>query len=169
MKKKNSSMGAGFSTILWGVPAVLVVALMGSGCAGSMKPRTHRVAEDVFSVEVEEFALTNAKVQELDNASGGKVVVLQDDTSRAEMTVQLSKGNYQVTVYALGPSGEEDAFYLTAGEQWEERLFPFSPGEILPAQDVSLTQQADGPCKIVIRFAEPNVQLDRVEFKRVPS
>ena len=168
MEKKNSSMGAGFSTILWGVLAVLVVALMGSGCAGLMKPRIHRVAEDVFFVEVEEFTLTNAKVQELDNASGGKVVVLQDDTSRAEATVQLSKGNYQVTVYALGPSSEEDAFYLTAGEQWEERLWPTWTGEILPAPDVSLTQQADGPCKIVIRFAEPNVQLDRVEFKRVP-
>ena len=165
MEKKNSSMGAGFSTILWGV---LAVALIGSGCDGLMKPRIHRVAEDVFFVEVEEFTLTNAKVQELDNASGGKVVVLQDDTSRAEVTIELSKGNYQVTVYALGASGEEDAFYLTTGEQWEERLYPASTGEILPAQDVSLTQQADGPCKIVIRFAEPNVQLDRVEFKRVP-
>ena len=121
MEKKNSSMGAGFSTILWGV---LAGALIGSGCDGLMKPRIHRVAEDVFFVEVEEFTLTNAKVQELDNASGGKVVVLQDDTSRAEVTIELSKGNYQVTVYALGASGEEDAFYLTTGEQWEERLYP---------------------------------------------
>jgi len=169
MEKKKSSMAAGFSTVLCGVPAVLVVALMGFGCGGPAKPKIHGVAEEVFSVEVEAFTLTNAKVQELDNASGGKVVVLQDDTSRAEVTIQLSKGNYQVTVYSQRASSDEDAFYMTVGEQWEERLYPDSTGEILPSQDVSLTQQADGPCKIVIRFAEANVQLDRVEFKRIPS
>lgn len=148
--------------------AALAIALMVPGCAGLTEPRIQRVGKDVFFVEVEEFTLTNAKVQELEDASGGKVVVLQDWHSTAEATIQLSKGNYQVTVYALGPALDEDAFYLTIGDCPQERLWPESTGEILPTLDVHLTQKADGPCKIVFHFAEPNVQLDRVQFKRVP-
>ena len=149
--------------------AVLAIALLFSGCASKEKPRIQKVGKDAFFVEVEEFDLTNAEVQELEGASGGKVVVLQDESGKAEATIQLSKGNYEITVYALGPSSDEDAFYLTVGDNAEERRWPENPGEILPTLDVvNFTQEADGPCDILLRFAEPNVQLDRVQFKHVP-
>ena len=148
--------------------AVLVIALLFSGCAGMQKPIVHKAGKDVFFVEVEEFDLTNAKVQELDGASGGKVVVLQDENGKAEATIPLRKGSYEITVYALGPSHEEDAFYMTVGDNAQKRRWPEKPGEILPTLDVvNFTQRADGPCDILIRFAEPNVQLDRVQFKKV--
>lgn len=149
--------------------AVLVIALLFSGCAGMEKPRIQKVAKDMFFVEVEEFDLTNAQVQELEGASGGKVVALQDEDSKAEATIPLSKGNYEITVYALGPSHEEDAFYVTIGDNTQKRRWPENPGEILPTRDVvNFTQQAKGPCDILIHFAEPNVQLDRVQFRHVP-
>ena len=149
--------------------AVLAIALVFAGCAGMEEPRIHKVGEDVFFVEVEEFDLTNAQVQELESASGGKVVVLQDESGKAEATIQLSKGNYEITVYALGPTYDEDAFYVTVGENAEERRWPENPGEILPTLDVvTFAQEADGPCDILLSFAEPNVQLDRVQFKHVP-
>jgi len=149
--------------------AVLAIALLFSGCASMSKPRIQKAGKDVFFLEVEEFKLTNAKVQQLKGASGGKVVVLQDENGKAEATIPLKKGNYEITVYALGPSSDEDAFYLTVGDNAQERRWPKNPGEILPTLDVvNFTQKADGPCNILIRFAEPNVQLDRVQFKNVP-
>lgn len=148
--------------------AVLAIALLFSGCAGMEKPRIQKVAKDVFFVEVEEFDLTNAQVQELEGASGGKVVVLQGENSKAEATIQLSKGKYEITVYALSPSYDEDAFYITVGDYAEDRRWTEDIGEILPALDVvNFTQKADGPCDILLRFAEPNVQLDRVQFRHV--
>ncbi len=61
------------------------------------------VEHKMLSLEVEGFNLTNASVQDLEGASGGKVVVLNNADSKAEKTIQLSKGNYKVTVYVLGP------------------------------------------------------------------
>jgi len=146
---------------------VLAVALVFSGCGEKTTgPKINKLAGGAFFVEVEDFDLSNAEIQKLSEASGGKVVMLQDEYGEAEVTIQLGKGDYEVTVYALGASFDEDAFYLTVGNQAEERMWPEAPGELLPTADVVyLTQDADGPCTIVLRFGEPNVQLDSVEFK----
>ena len=146
---------------------VLAVALVFSGCGERETGlKIQKLTDGAFSVEVEDFTLTSAEVQKLAEASGGKVVMLQDEYGEAEATIQLGKGDYEVIVYAYGASFDEDAFFLTIGNQAEERLWPEAPGELLPTQDVvHLTQDADGPCTIVLRFGEPNVQLDRVVFK----
>ncbi len=147
---------------------ITAVALLLSGCAGMSKPRIHNVGEDTFFVEVEEFNLTNAKVQELEGASGAKVVVLQDESGKAEATIKLSKGNYEITVYGLGPSPDEDAFFLKVGDKAVQRMWMESPGNIVPTlETATYNQEADGPCDISLSFAESNVQLDRVQFERV--
>jgi len=144
---------------------VLVIALTAFGCSQTDEPQIQLIGKKSFSLEVEDFKLTNAKVQDLEEASGGKVVVLQDEYGKAEKTIQLSKGNYQITVFALGTSFDEDAFYLSVGDTYEGRLYPESPGEILPTLDfIHYTQKADGPCKILFTYAEPNVLLDHIEF-----
>jgi hypothetical protein len=161
-------------------PAVLAIALLVVGCNGTKPPPAPQPvvpevpevqpepAEEVTVLEVEEFTLKDAKVQALAAAGGGKVVVLQGDLSTAEKTIQLAKGTYTVTVYAFAPSYEEDAFYLTVGDGYEERIFPEEINKVLPAGPVTHTQKADGPCKISLGFGEENVQLDRVEIKPVP-
>lgn len=147
---------------------VLTIALVFSGCSSMTLPKIQKVGKDTFFVEVEAFTLKNAEVQDLEEASGGKIVVLQDEYATAEATIQLKKGDYEITVYALGPSFDEDGFYLTVGDGAEERLWPENPGELLPTLDVvNFTQQATGPCDILLSFGEPNVQLDRVQFKLV--
>jgi hypothetical protein len=147
------------------IPAI---ALLFYGCAGMEKPRIHKAGEDTFFVEVEEFNLTNAHVQELEGASGGKVVVLDDESGKAEATIKLCKGNYKITVYGLGPSPDEDAFFLKVGDKAAQRMWMESPGDIVPTpESVTFNQEADGPCNISLSFAEPNVQLDRVQFERV--
>ena len=146
---------------------VSVIALLFAGCAGMQKSIIHTVDENTFFVEVEDFNLTNAKVLDLEGASGEKCVVLQDDTSKAEATIKLCKGSYEVSVYGLAPSYDEDAFYVTVGGN-EQRMWIESPEEILPTLEyIAHTQDADGPCDIVITYVEPNVELDKVEFIRV--
>jgi hypothetical protein len=143
------------------------VALLLSGCIGMGKPRIHNAGEATFFVEAEEFDLTNAKVQKLEGASGGKVIVLEDESGKAEATIKLSKGNYLITVYGLGPSYDEDAFYLKVGNNTTQRMWMESPGDIVPTlETATFSQEANGPCDIMLRFAESNVQLDRVQFER---
>ena len=143
-------------------------ALLFSGCAGMEKPKINMVDKDTFFIEVEEFDLTNAEVRELEGAGGGKTVMLKDASGRAEATVYLSKGSYEITVYGLGPSYEEDAFYLTVGDNAQQRMWMESPGDIVPTLEYyAYTQQADGPCHLLLSFIESNVELDRVKFVRI--
>lgn len=147
---------------------VSVIALLFAGCAGMEKSIIHTVDKNTFYVEVEDFNLTSAKVLDLEGAGGGKVVVLQDDNSKAETTIPLSKGSYEITVYGLAPSYDEDAFFMKVGDNAEQRMWLESPGDIVPTLEyVAYAQQADGSCNILITYAEPNVELDRVQFKRV--
>jgi len=147
---------------------VSAIALLFAGCAGMEKSIIHTVDENTFFVEVEDFDLTNAKVLDLEGAGGEKAVVLQDETSKAQATIKLSKGSYEISVYGLAPSYDEDAFNVTVGGNEQQRMWIESPEEILPTLEyVALTQEADGPCDIVITYIEPNVELDRVEFKHV--
>jgi hypothetical protein len=147
---------------------VSVISLLFAGCAGMEKSIIHTVDNDTFFVEAEDFDLTGAKVLELEGASGEKSVVLQDATAQAEVTIQLKKGGYEITVYGLAPSYDEDAFFMKVGGNAEQRMWMESPDDIVPTLEyVAYTQEADGPCVIVITYAEPNVELDRVEFKRI--
>ena len=147
---------------------VLAIAILFSGCTGMEKPKINMVGKDAFFVEVEEFDLTNAEILDLEGASGGKTVTLQDASGKAEATIQLSKGNYEITVYGLGSSYDEDAFFLTVGGNKEQRMWMESPGNIVPTlEHIAYNQEADGLCDISLSFVESNVQLDRVQFKRV--
>jgi hypothetical protein len=147
---------------------VSAIALLVAGCAGMEKSIIHTVDNDTFFVEAEDFELTGAKVLDLEGASGEKSVVLQDNMSMAEATIQLDKGGYEIIVYGMAPSYDEDAFFMKVGDNAEQRMWMESPGDIVSTLEyVAYTQEADGPCDIVITYAEPNVELDRVEFKRV--
>ncbi len=145
---------------------VLVITM--TGCSSTPQESGDYISKDGDIVlEVEKFELTNAKVQELAEASGGKTVVLKDDSSKAERTINLKAGNYNFTLYVQGASSEEDASYISVGGDSEERVYPDDVESILETQDVYYTQKEDGPCSIVITFAEENVQLDRVEIETV--
>jgi len=145
--------------------AVLAVALVLAGCAGLELA----AVDDSVMVQVEKLALTHANVMKVPEAGGGKVVVLADYSSKAEGSVILKEGTYDVTVFALGVSGDEDAFYLTLADGYKERLYPEEKGAIVPIEIGRHTQAADGACKIVFGFGEENVQLDQILFKKVEA
>jgi len=116
---------------------VSMISLLFAGCAGMEKPVIHTVDKDTFFVEAEEFDLTGAKVLELEGASGEKSVVLQDEKAKAEVTIRLSKGGYEIIVYGLGPSYDEDAFFMksaatrNSGCGWKARVTLFQPWNML--------------------------------------
>ena len=147
---------------------VSMVSLLLAGCAGMEKSIIHTVDKDTFFVEIEDFDLTGAKVLDLEGASSEKSVVLQDEKARAEATIQLNKGSYEIIVYGMAPSYDEDALFMKVGSNAEQRMWMESPDDIVPTLEyIAYTQEANGPCAIVITYAEPNVELDRVQFKRI--
>ncbi len=153
------------------VLAVLTIAMIGCSStpdSGDSAAGQYVKADGTIVVEVEGFKLTDAEVKELASAAGGKTVVLKGDNSKVEGTVNLKKGEYVVILYAMGPSQDEDACYMTIGAGAEERVYPEDVEAVLPTMEVYHTQKEDGPCSILITFAEENVHLDRVEFKLTP-
>jgi hypothetical protein len=131
--------------------AASLIALLAAGCATPL--------------EVENFELTDAKVVDL--ADGGKAMLMTSDTSEATQTVELAAGDYELIVYAMAASLEEDAFFVTVGDSGQQRRFPKEVGKVLPADPVPFTVAEAGPVKIEISCAEANVKIDRVEIKPV--
>lgn len=156
---------------------VLLSAVVAAGCA-TVEEKVKTAAEEAAKVlplkpapgatvlEVESFALTKATVKPLKGASGGKTVVLAQD-GRAEASVTLPAGAYELAVVALAPSLAEDAFYVSVANQPETRLFPGETEKLAASRPVQFSLSAAGPCKVVLSFAEENVQLDRVEIRAV--
>ena len=144
---------------------VLAVALVLAGCAG-LPPDA---VDDSVTVQVEELTLTGAKVIKVPEAGGGKVVVLEGSSSKAEGNVTLKKGAYYVTVFALAVSDDEDAFYIQLAGGYNDRLYSDEKGAIVPVDVGRHTQAADGACKIVFGFGEENVQLDQILFERIEA
>lgn len=154
---------------------VLLVTSVVAGCAtvdNKVKTATEEAAKvlplkptpGAVVLEVENFTLTKATIKPLNGASGGKTVVLEQD-GRAEASVVLREGSYELIVVAFAPSLAEDAFYVSVGDRPETRLFPGETEKLAPSRPLQFSLPADGPCKVVLTFAEKNVQLDRVEIR----
>ena len=95
--------------------------------------------------------------------------MLEGYSSKAEGSVSLKKGTYNVTVSTLGVSEEEDAFYLKLADGYKDRLYPDEHGSIVPISIGRHTQAADGDCKIAFSFGEQNVQLDQIQFEKIET
>ena len=142
-------------------------------------------AKTKFTVEVETFKLTGAKVVTLKGEDGGKGVVLADKKSRAEIKVKLTKGRWMASLYMIAgetdePDGiyEQDAVYLEFAGQLS-RLYDSSLGKSEanvadvdpndPSIDLYQPEveiEKDGEYTIVLKYAEPNVTLDRIVFTK---
>ncbi len=151
---------------------VAAAALLAIGCAptaeNSAKPakptKTTKPIVGQIVLEVENFTLKDAKVRALSGAGGGKAVLFHLETASAKTTVNLKKGNYEITVYALAPDAGQDAFYLTAAGA-DERIYPQEEAKLSPTRAVKITVSKDGPVKIEISAAEKGMSIDRLVIK----
>lgn len=148
--------------------AVVALVLLAGGCSSLSAAEKVAPAGTVVR-EVEAFKLTDAKVEDLKGASGGKVVVMTTDAGEAELSVTLKKGAYELKVYGLAPSYDEDAFYLTVGDGEEKRLVISDINKVLPSAPYAFTVAKDGACRILITYGEDNVKFDKVVIAPAPA
>lgn len=125
-------------------------------------------------LEAESMALKGAcTALTVAGAGGGKTVVFTKEGGEAKGAVTLKKGKYDVVVYVQGVSAPEDAVFITVGGGTKVRVYAEERGKVVAAtkmgtddQSFEVTVDKDGPCEIVLGFAEPNVQVDRVVLTR---
>jgi hypothetical protein len=146
----------GYYLVLWAILGFVVVGLT---IAAEPKP---------IVIEIESFTLTDAKVQELKGASGGKVVLFDSEKSKAIGKVKLPAGKYQLTLYCQAEDEERDATYLQVNKDLDNRLWPVEKGSIQPCEDIVFFAVAEeGEQTIALWTAETGVLLDRVEIIKV--
>ena len=152
------------------------------GILMSLLMATSQGAEDAknkFTVEVETFKLTAAKIVDIKDSKGAKGVLFTNEKSRAETKVKLTKGRWIASLYMIaGETDEEDAVYLefagqlsrlydNSGGQYEANVTDYDSGDPdLELEDPIVDIKKDGKYKIVLKCAEPNVTLDRIVFEK---
>lgn len=146
--------------------ATLALALSAAGCAGT--PRLPAVGEEL-TLEVEAFRLRAARPAAREGAGGGRVVLFESGGSRAETSVELAAGTYEVVVYMDGPDADHDAVFVSVAED-EHRVYPDAGyrgclSAAAPRPEICVWK--NGPMPVIFRAAETGVSLDRVILKRV--
>lgn len=89
------------------------------------------------ALELEDFSLTDCVVSNLTTACGGKAVLIAKESSKAETTVKLSKGEYSVTFWIMAPSLQNDTVWVTIGDPgkagpWEGKYKAFPDHKRMP-------------------------------------
>jgi len=137
------------------------------------------------SIELEDFSLTDCVVVNLTNACGGKAVLIAKGSSKAETTVKLSKGEYNVTFWIMAPSLNSDSVWVTIGDAgkdspWDGKCKAFPDHKRMPMKAfMSSGVYVNERERVVVRVTEDMKELpivitpkktgmliDRIVFQR---
>ena len=141
------------------------------------------------SIELEDFSLTDCVVSNLGAlACGGKAVLIAKESSRAETTVKLSKGEYNVMFWIMAPSLNSDCVWVTIGDTgkagpWEGKYKAFPDHKTMPMKAFMSSgvyvNNGEKVEKVVVRVTEDMKELpivitakktgmliDRIVFQR---
>ncbi|MFP3905183.1 MAG: heparinase II/III family protein, partial [Armatimonadota bacterium] len=92
--------------------------------SGAMIRLTFRSDNQPQTIEAEDFDLSgSAEIIEHEKASGKKLVELAGEDARLETTVELEPAEYILEVAGYGPSGAQDAFYVSINDGPPERMY----------------------------------------------
>ena len=123
-------------------------------------------------MEIESFKLTKAGVQNMKEASGGKVVVFDQEGSRAETTYKLPPGWYGAVLYVWAEDAESDSVHLmieaddyNAGVA-EQPVLCWDKKKIAPCNQMIFKVGDDRERKIVLRTDKKGIRLDRLVFQK---
>ena len=142
----------------------LVSKLMMAGILGAcLNPGG--AAQMVF--EVEDLAISNAEVQELEGASG-KVVVFEEEGAEATGEVTLERGVYRGHLEMLAPNADSDAVHVTVGEQ-RSRVYPPTHGELSESSEFTVQIEEAGTYPLSVTLGEPGALVDRVLLQLMPG
>ncbi|MBN1787679.1 MAG: hypothetical protein JW806_04725 [Sedimentisphaerales bacterium] len=119
-------------------------------------------------VEIESLQLTNAQVQNYNEASGGKVVAFDVKDAEAKGEVELEPGKYSVYLIMSGKDFDHDAVYVTVGDA-KKRVYPPKHPDLSKSKTLSLNITEKKKYPISITFGEPGVLLDKLVLKAVKT
>ncbi len=123
------------------------------------------------TLEAEEFALRGVKAWEFPGAPGEKALLFLFAGDRAETTVVLRQGRYEVRVLMQGLDTNHDSVLVTVAGR-EQRFTQDSWGRLAPGKvhDVprpTVDVPRDGEHRVALAFDESHVWVDRVVLVRV--
>lgn len=123
------------------------------------------------ALEAESMKLTNVEKKDLPGASGGKAILFVDENGKAEGTVRLKKGKYEVKLYSQGTDTDHDAVFITvAGTElrfYQEEWNKLASAKIKDVDPVTVEIPGDGAHTVLLAFAESDVYVDRVTLTLV--
>jgi hypothetical protein len=132
------------------------------------RPETTQLRK-VAEIEVESFKrFEGALPSDMQNASNGKVIVLDNPNGWLATTVKLSAGVYRICVRGRGPKPDNDAFYLGLSGMGERRTYLSRP-DWCESEPVIFALSESREYEIRLRYAEPNVVVDKVIIYSVGS
>jgi len=146
--------------------AVLSILVLAGPLSAAERPK-------LTVLQIESFELTNAPVEEMKGAGGGKVVVFGSEKSKAVTEIELPSGWYEAVLYVWAEDEESDCTYLmieaddfNAGVA-EMPVIPWDKKQIAPCTPIQF--KFEGPLRprqIKLWTNETGVKLDRLEIKR---
>ncbi len=150
MKAQNTFMKKNLTLIL-------VAAIAIGVCSNLVK-----AAE--MAVEVESLELSNAQVQDHNEASGQKVVAFDVEGAEAKGEIELDPGEYTVYLIMSGRDEAHDAVNVAVGKT-KKRVYPSEHPNLGESGSFSLNVIKKKKYPVSITFGEPGVLLDRLVFK----
>jgi len=123
---------------------------------------TERGMGSIVCLEAEELPVQDSvSVESVAGASGGRAVRFTHSASRLETEVDLAPGAYLLYAIGMGASPDQDAISVTLGKTAMRLFFAEKEWSRMDAPN-PITSLDGGAQRLVIRFAEPNVLVDKV-------
>ncbi|OHB56928.1 MAG: hypothetical protein A2173_06825 [Planctomycetes bacterium RBG_13_44_8b] len=139
---------------------IIVAAVVIGICSNLVK------AADIV-VEVESLELSNAPVQDHNEASGGKVVAFDVQGAEAKGEVELEPGQYNVYLIMSGKDDSHDAVYIAVGDT-KKRVYPSAHPDFTKTESIFLDISEKTKYQISLTFGEPGVLLDKIVIHLIP-
>ncbi|MFW6437535.1 MAG: DUF4962 domain-containing protein, partial [Armatimonadota bacterium] len=135
-------------------------ARSGQRSSGPMLRMTFRSDAETARYEAEELTLSGgAQIIDDEDASGRRIVALAGEDAAIAFDATFDDGPYTITVAGHGPAGDQDAFFVTVGDQEPQRSFIQDRGEA----QINVTIPEAGEHTVRITPSEVGVRIDAVQ------
>lgn len=120
-----------------------------------------------------DFTLRDARVVGLPEASGGKAVLLDRESSAAEAALKLDRGVYRIWAHLKTRDAEHDSIWVSVRNQkwkiWSEDWGRMAcRGGRYGIMDIRFLVEDDNPVPMRVAAKETGVLLDRLVVRRLP-
>lgn len=153
---------------------LLAASLLTSLCvASAFAKNTFKPNADGYMViEAENMTLSSAKVVELEDASGGKGILMLNENAAASIELSLPRGTYVMDAYFSAPDPEHDGIFLVADGKIKRTPTPHHGGVLVyGAKFIVFDSDGSKPVTLELRSSwegqpgkESGMSIDRIEI-----